>query len=313
MNPSFLFKEVNTMMYIGAVIIAADSGSAPMLPAGGICVAQRMVATFQKAGVDIIALITGPEDKRLEKQLAQPGLVFLHNETPEDRFASRRLGLGYLHSKCERIFLISADRPLVAPETVSKMLTAAGDVVIPTCEGEPGQPLLLSGPGIDWFEVQSEDRLSVPVLHRNGLQVFNVSVNDAGILLSAAEGSSKADALSEHDRKLTRPVLEFAVTRGKNLLDRKLMVLLYLIRDTQSVRDACSRMQISYSTAWNMLNVAENELGYPLLLRNKGGPSGTGSLLTQKGQELLSAYERFESAAKENVEKLYDTYLRDIL
>ena len=153
----------------------------------------------------------------------------------------------------------------------------------------------------------------MPVLHRNGLQVSYVSVDDPGILLSAENSIGKAEALTEHDRKLTRPVLEFAVTRGRNLLDRKLMVLLYLIRDTQSVRDACSRMQISYSTAWNVLNAAENELGYPLLLRNKGGPSGTGSLLTRKGQELLTAYEQFESAAKENVEKLYDTFLRDIL
>lgn len=301
------------MMYIGAVILAAGCGSAPTLPAGGISVTQRMVAAFQKGGVDLIALVTGPEDKKLEKQLAQPGLVFLHNETPEDRLVSRKLGFGYLRSKCQRIFLISADRPLIAPETISEMLAFTEDVVIPTCQGEPGQPVLLSGPGIDWFETRSEDRLGVPVLHRNGLQVRYVSVEDPGILLSANESCGKAEALSEHDRKLTRPVLEFSVTRGKNLLDRKLMVLLYLIRDTLSVRDACSRIQISYSTAWNMLNAAENELGYPLLLRNKGGPSGTGSLLTPKGQELLSAYEQFESAAKENMEQLYDTYLRDVL
>jgi len=301
------------MMYTGAVIIAAGYDNVSMLPAGGISVTQRMVASFQKAGVDLIALVTGPEDKKLEKQLAQPGLVFLHNETPENRVVSRKLGLAYLRSKCQRIFLASADRPLMAPETASELLEIAGDVVIPTCGGESGQPILISGSGIDWFEAQSEDRLSVSVLHRNGLQVSYVSVEDPGILLSAMDACSKAEALSEHDRKLTRPVLEFSVTRGRHLLDRKLMVLLYLIRDTQSVRDACSRMQISYSTAWNMLNAAENELGYPLLLRNKGGPSGTGSLLTRKGQELLSAYEQFESAAKENMEKLYDTYLRDIL
>jgi len=35
--------------------------------------------------------------------------------------------------------------------------------------------------------------------------------------------------------------------------------------------------------------------------------------MTGKGQELLSACEQFESAAKENMEKLYDTYLRDVL
>ena len=106
---------------------------------------------------------------------------------------------------------------------------------------------------------------------------------------------------------------EFSVSKGDAHISSKLISLLFLIRETQSVREACSRMQISYSTAWNMLNTAENALGYPLLLRNKGGPSGTGSLLTEKGQELLSAYAQFESAAKENMEKLFDSYLRDIL
>lgn len=99
-------------------------------------------------------------------------------------------------------------------------------------------------------------------------------------------------------------------------MDTKLITLLRQIRETQSVRDACSRMQISYSTAcstaWNMLNFVEEALGYPLL-RNKGGPSGAGSVLTSRGQTLLDAYERFENAAKENVEKLYEAYLGDVM
>lgn len=106
---------------------------------------------------------------------------------------------------------------------------------------------------------------------------------------------------------------EFSIRKGGAHIGSKLLSLLFQIRQTQSVRDACSRVQISYSTAWNLLNTAENDLGYPLILRNKGGPSGTGSLLTEKGQELLHAYEQFESAARENMERLYDAYLRDIL
>ena len=31
-----------------------------------------------------------------------------------------------------------------------------------------------------------------------------------------------------------------------------------------------------------LLNSAEDSLGYPLILRNKDGPSGSGSLLTEK-------------------------------
>ena len=107
--------------------------------------------------------------------------------------------------------------------------------------------------------------------------------------------------------------MDFAIARGKPVLDGKLVTLLHLIRETQSVRDACSRMQISYSTAWNLLNSAEDSLGYPLILRNKGGPSGSGSLLTEKGSALLAASEQFESAARENLEKLYYTYFENLL
>ena len=119
--------------------------------------------------------------------------------------------------------------------------------------------------------------------------------------------------IAQHDRKLTRPVMDFAIARGKPVLDGKLVTLLHLIRETQSVRDACSRMQISYSTAWNLLNRAEDSLGYPLILRNKGGPSGSGSILTEKGSALLTASEGFEIAARENLEKLYNEYFQDII
>ena len=99
----------------------------------------------------------------------------------------------------------------------------------------------------------------------------------------------------------------------KALLDTKLVALLRLIRETQSVRDACIRMQVSYSTAWNLLNTAEDAFGYPLILRNKGGPSGSGSLLTEKGERLLTACDQFEIAARENPEMLYEEFLQNVL
>ena len=59
-------------MNLGAVLIAAGSNTNPMHPSGEITVAQRMIASLQKAGVTMIAVVTGPEDKKMEKQLAFP-------------------------------------------------------------------------------------------------------------------------------------------------------------------------------------------------------------------------------------------------
>ena len=290
-------------MAIGAILITAGCGSAPGMLCGGITVAQRMTASLQKAGAAMIVVVTGPEDKKLEKQLAQFGVFFVQNHTPEQGSLSVQLGMNFLSDKCDRYFLMHADRPLVDPDTLQKMKAVDAELVVPVHNGKQGQPLLLKAA----CQVTGNmDEIS----RRNAIMV---EVDDPGILLGTDETISLENVIAQHDRKLTRPVMDFAIARGKPVLDGKLVTLLQLIRETQSVRDACSRMQISYSTAWNLLNSAEDSLGYPLILRNKGGPSGSGSLLTEKGSALLAASEQFESAARENLEKLYYTYFENLL
>ena len=287
-------------MAIGAILITAGCGSAPGTLCGGITVAQRMIASLQKAGVSMITVVTDAEDKRLEKQLSQTGVFFLRNEVPERVETSVAIGLDYLKDKCDRVFLFTAERPLIDPDTMMKMLEMESDLVVPFCNGKQGQPWLMKVPypAGNTFDASKAAKLNV---------------EDPGVVLTAAEAAPLEELISEHDRKLTRPVLDFAISRGKPLVDGKLITLLSLIRETQSVRDACSRMQISYSTAWNLLNGAEDSLGYPLILRNKGGPSGSGSLLTEKGSALLTACEQFESAARESLSSLYETIFQDVL
>ena len=69
-------------MRLGAVLIAAVECANPTLPSGEITAAQRMIASLQKAGVTPIAVVTGPEDKKMEKQPAQYGVFFLRNAHP---------------------------------------------------------------------------------------------------------------------------------------------------------------------------------------------------------------------------------------
>lgn len=287
-------------MDIGAVLITAGCGSVPAALCGSITVAQRMVAFLQKAGVSMIAVVTDSENKKLEKQLSQSGVFFLRNEVPQQEETSAAIGLNYLADKCDRIFMLKADCPLIDPDTLVKMMEVEDAMVIPVHNGKQGQPWLLKAP---YPEVNAFDTSVAAKLN----------VEDPGVILTAAEAASLKDSISEHDRKLTRPVWDFAISRGKPLVDGKLITLLSLIRETQSVRDACSRMQISYSTAWNLLNGAEDSLGYPLILRNKGGPSGSGSLLTEKGSALLTACEQFESAARESLSSLYEKIFQDVL
>lgn len=299
----FRLLEV-TILKLGAIIIATGDAANPMLPSGGICVTQRMIATLQKAGVPSIVVVTGSDDKKMEKQLAQYGVFFLQNAQPHREDLSVCMSMEYLSGKCDRIYLMQANFPLITPETLLQLKESEGELVAPTYDGKRGQPLLVNG--------SFDGNLSVASIMACS-DLKEVPVDDAGILLSATEANQHKDLLAEHERKLTRLISEFSITRGKPLVDRKLVALLRLIRETQSVRDACNRMQISYSTAWNLLNAAEDALDYPLVSRNKGGPSGSGSLLTEKGQRLLDACDRFETAARANLECLYGQFLESIL
>lgn len=295
-------------MNIGAVLIAAGSHTYPMFPSGDITVALRMIASLQKGGVDMIAVITSPEDQKMEKHLAQYGVFFLQNPEPENQGKSIQMGLQYLEEKCEVIFLLSADRPLLDPATVTVLKNSHKAFAVPTFNGRRGQPLMIKPRHIKTLpDIQNlDDIMTLPGL-------VEIPVEDLGILLNAEEAEDQFDLTHAHERKLSRLVPNFSINRGKPLVDRKLVVLLRLIRETQSVRDACIRMQISYSTAWNLLNSAEDSLGYPLILRNKGGPSGAGSLLTEKGSSLLNACDQFEEEARKYLDQLYYKYLDNIL
>lgn len=72
-------------MRVAARITAAGMPScrgefAPMMNLGSISVTQRVVATFQQAGVDRIVMITGFDAATPERLLSGQSIIFLRNE-----------------------------------------------------------------------------------------------------------------------------------------------------------------------------------------------------------------------------------------
>jgi molybdate transport system regulatory protein len=60
-----------------------------------------------------------------------------------------------------------------------------------------------------------------------------------------------------------------------------------------------------------MLNHAEDELGFPLVMRNRGGASGNGTVLTEKGKRLMDAYDQFAERMKKEADQLYSGFFSD--
>ncbi|MBR1456386.1 MAG: NTP transferase domain-containing protein [Oscillospiraceae bacterium] len=304
-------------MQVGAVIVAAGMSSRmgdfkPMLNIGSISIAQRIVATLHQAEVGKIVVITGHNANLLERHLANNGLIFLRNENyaSTQMFDSAKIGLAYLKDKCERILFTPVDIPLFTALTVTELIAADARLACPVCDGMRGHPLMIDSSLVDALLADSGEGGLQGAITRCGAEMVEVPVDDPGILHDADTPADYRALLRYHNEQLVRPVIGISLAREKPFFDEKTAMLLSLVDETSSVRMACQRMQISYSTSWNLIRTLESQLHFPLLERSQGGAGGGESRLTEKGRRLLACYNAFaedlRSSAIELFEKHFD-------
>ena len=297
-------------MKIGALIVTTGlsrvSGVTALLPeVGAIPAGQRMISVFQCAGVSMVGLVVGPEDKKQERQFAQSGVVFLRCTQNASFMDGVREGLRFMLGKYDRVFVVPGDMPWFLPDTLRSLLRSSAQIAIPVSSHIHGCPILLDKAAMKTI-LEDQAHMGLEGMIRNcTLSKEFVPVSDSGIFLRGEDTSHREGILRLQDQQLTRPMLDVSLCNGTSLYDPRLSMLLHLVEETRSVRDACSLMQISYSAAWNMLNHVEDKLGFPLVVRNRGGASGSGSLLTDKGKQLMDAYDRFSEHLNQEAQMLF--------
>jgi len=89
--------------------------------------------------------------------------------------------------------------------------------------------------------------------------------------------------------------------------------ILKRVERTGSLRQAASEINMSYSQAWRLIKMIEQNLGFPVLERKAGGPSGGHSYLTPQAKLLTAAYDSFRHEVNQALENLYIKHLSPIL
>ncbi len=302
-------------MTTAALIVAAGMSSRmgdfkPMLNIGSISIAQRVVATFQQAGVEKIVMITGYNATLLERHLSGNGVVFLRNEEyrTTQMFDSVRIGLRYLRDKCDRLLFTPVDIPLFTAATVRALMETEAELACPAVDGETGHPTLIAASLFDRILADPGDRGLRGALERCGVPMIRVPVEDRGILHDADTPEDYRALLRYHNEQLVRPVLSVSLAREKAFFDSRAAMLLQLIDETRSVRQACQRMQMSYSSGWNVIRTLESQLSRTLIRRSQGGKGGGKSSLTEDGKLLLDRYEAYSEALRNRAGELFDQY-----
>ena len=307
-------------MQIGAVIVAAGMSSRmgdfkPMLNIGSISIAQRIVATFHQAGVTKIVVVTGYNAQLLERHLANNGLVFLRNENyaSTQMFDSAKIGLSWLKDKCDRILFTPVDIPLFTAMTVTSLIESGAELACPVCEDRTGHPLLISASLAERLLEDGGEGGMQGAISRCGTEMTLVPVEDPGVLHDADTPDDYKALLRYHNEQLIRPEIWVSLARERPFFDDKTSMLLALVDETGSVRSACQRMQISYSTGWNIIRALESQLHFPLLERSQGGANGGESRLTEKGRRLVDCYERYTERLRREAKTLFGEFFGDEL
>ena len=306
-------------MEIAALIVAAGMSSRmgsfkPMLNIGSISVAQRVIANFRQAGINKIVMITGFNATMLERHLAGNNIIFLRNENYErtQMFDSVKIGLNYLSDKCERLLFTPVDVPLFTSQTVKKLLSSGAKLACPVCNGLTGHPLLISKELFPTILADSGDGGLKGAVDRCGAELVQIAVDDPGTVRDADTPEDFSALLELHNSQLIRPEISVALSKEKPFFDSRIATLLTLIDETSSVRAAGQRMQLSYSSCWNIIRRLEEQLSYSRVERNQGGSGGSRSLLTEKGKLLIERYNSYTKLLSSYAEELYEEQFKGL-
>jgi molybdate transport system regulatory protein len=85
---------------------------------------------------------------------------------------------------------------------------------------------------------------------------------------------------------------------GYSAADKRIDILRRM-REAGSISQAARDAGISYKAAWHALETLSNLAGAPVIEKAVGGSGGGGARLTEKGEQLLAASERLQSARTE--------------
>ena len=302
-------------MQIGALIVAAGMSSRmgqfkPMLNIGSISVAQRVIATLSQSGVSKIVMVTGYNATILERHLSGNGIIFLRNDHYEttQMFDSVKIGLRYLLDKCDKVLFTPVDVPLFTSRTVKTILDSGAPLACPMCEGRQGHPILIDNALIPEILNDCGEMGLKGAMDRCSMPLRRIDVDDPGTIHDADTPEDFSQLVDYHNSQLVRPVVSVSLNKEKPFFDSKIAMLLMLVDETKSVRAASQRMQLSYSSCWNIIRTLENQLNYTLIERSQGGAGGSQSRLTDRGRALLQRYTAYEQALKEQANALYAQY-----
>src|SRR5829696_6831491 len=139
---------------IAAVLLAAGRSRRmgtfkPLLPFGGVSVAEACVEMLRAGGAAVVVVVVGHRGAEVRAALAHSeGLSFAVNEAEGSEMGvSVARGVGALPEGAGAVLVALVDQPAVPPSEIAKLIEArrrtGARLVVPVWEGRGGHPVLV--------------------------------------------------------------------------------------------------------------------------------------------------------------------------
>lgn len=163
-----------------------------LLPLGESTVLAQTLAHVRAAQLHEIVLVLGASAETIQQQLPLDSLKIILNPDYEQGIAgSLRAGLSALDSDSSAALIILGDQPFVRPQTLTRIVDEyrrhQPRIIIPTCQGQRGNPVLLDR-SVFPEALQLQGDAGFRTLFDKHLEsIFKVEIEDKGILLDLDE------------------------------------------------------------------------------------------------------------------------------
>lgn len=270
----------------------------PMYPLDGTTVIKREIAALRKAEISPILVLLGYQKEVLKNHLSHQHVIFAEDEAYQehDREETLRVGLEEAGKYMDRVVVVPVECPSFSAETIRKLLEC-GTGAVPVYRGTEGNPRTY---------VLSED---------GATKTERLLSEDPGTVLSllAEDGLHQAEQYAKEQRTANelRCKTKVVLTREEDFFGPGIYRLLKYIDETGSIQAAASKMNMSYSKGWKMVNKVEKEMGFLFLNRCNGGKNGGSSTITEEGRLFMERYRAMNEDLRRISQRFFDTYFSD--
>ncbi len=99
---------------------------------------------------------------------------------------------------------------------------------------------------------------------------------------------------------------------GEGILGEGKWLLLKAIRETGSLNAAVDEMNLAYRQTWDKLKKIEEQLGFKLMERHRGGAKGGSTVLTEKGERMVDFFDHLYAKTEAEMEGLFDEMMIEL-